>query len=415
MLAKSSVLKRCAAAALIGVGALILFFTNLARPTKLVFDETHYVPAARALLALTGPANIEHPLLGKTIIAAGIYLFGDNSFGWRFFSAIAGVAVILGVFAIGLLLFGRLRPAIIAAVLAMLNFTVFIQARIAMLDGFMAAFLITGIAALMWAMRGPTIVAPGRLLLAGILLGLATATKWAAAPYVAFTCLAILVVHRRTGWAGLSGLGQFRAVILLGAASVATYFITFAPAFFYQTDPMTPGALLPFQLTMYTQQTQILPPHPYQSSWWTWPLDIRGIWYLFEPVDGAVRGILLVGNPVIMWGGLVAVLACLEGYARDKAVPLLVTAILWIASFSVWIIIPKKIGFFYYYYLPSIFLCLALAAALDHFGKRRLKNLDIAFSAVSLGVFAYFLPIISAEAMPDPQVFVRWLWLPSWA
>ena len=62
------------AAAIIGLAAQILFTLRLATPHKLVFDEVHYVPAARVLLQLQGPVNIEHPLLGKELIALGITL-----------------------------------------------------------------------------------------------------------------------------------------------------------------------------------------------------------------------------------------------------------------------------------------------------------------------------------------------------
>ncbi len=40
---------------------------------------------------------------------------------------------------------------------------------------------------------------------------------------------------------------------------------------------------------------------------------------------------------------------------------MLAVAGLWIASYAMWILIPKSLGFFYYYYLPSIFLALPLA------------------------------------------------------
>ena len=99
------------AAAIIGVIAQLLFSFRVATPHKLMFDEVHYVPAARTLMALSGPANIEHPPLGKELIAAGIMLFGDNSFGWRFFSTLAGTATVLGLFAIAWLIFGKVRTA----------------------------------------------------------------------------------------------------------------------------------------------------------------------------------------------------------------------------------------------------------------------------------------------------------------
>jgi len=67
-------------ALLLGFAALILFGFNLGIPSKLVFDETHYVPAARALIELNTPRNIEHPLVAKELIAFGMLVFGDNSF-----------------------------------------------------------------------------------------------------------------------------------------------------------------------------------------------------------------------------------------------------------------------------------------------------------------------------------------------
>ncbi len=398
------------AAFMIGIAAEILFLINLARPSTLLFDEVHYVPAARALLALSGPANVEHPLLGKELIALGIMLGGDNSFGWRIFSTLAATAVVLGIFAILWLLFGRLRTASVGALIVVLNFTVFIQARIAMLDGFMAAFVVTGIAALLWAMRGDVL---RRWVLGSALLGLGVACKWAAVPYVAYAGLAFLVVRRRDGGAW-PGLRTVPALLLLSGVSIATYFLTFTPAFFYTSEPMTLSQLLPFQAEMYARQTQILPPHTYQSRWWTWPLDIRPIWYLYEPVDGAVRGVLMLGNPAIMWGGLIAVAACLYAWWRDAAPKLGLTALLWIASFAVWIIIPKSIGFFYYYYLPSIFLALPLAAAFQHFGTGKWRNVDHAFLALAGGLFVWFYPIISAAALPNDQAFLHWMWFDSW-
>ncbi|WP_374147721.1 glycosyltransferase family 39 protein [Sphingomonas sp. 28-63-12] len=396
----------------IGLAAQILFLVNLTRPHKLVFDETHYVSAARYLLTLAGPLNIEHPLLGKEIIALGILLFGDNSLGWRFFSTIAASAVVMGVFAIGWLLLGRRRPALFAALFTLLNFTVFVQARIGMLDGFMAAFVITGIAAMIWALQGDAPQLLRRIALSALLFGLAVGTKWSAVPFVGCAGLAILLADEKVAPV-LSGR-RLPAAALFGGLSLFAYFLTFLPAFFYASDAMTISKLLPFQAAMYAQQTQPLPPHTYQSSWWSWPLDLRPIWYLYEPVDGAQRGILLIGNPAIMWGGLIAVVACLYAWWRDRAAAVGAIAGLWIVAYLPWLIIPKKIGFFYYYYLPSIFLCLALAAAFDHFGKRRLRHADAWFAGLAGLLFVYFYPILSAAPLAGPMSFLNWMWFFSW-
>lgn len=396
-------------ALLIGLASWLLFVLRLAVPQQPVFDETHYVPAARMLLALSGPTNIEHPLLGKTLIAAGIWLFGDTPFGWRFFSTVAGAVTVVGVFGVVQAMFGRVRTSTLAAVLTLLNFTVFVQARIAMLDGYMAAFLLAGIACVAWAMRRG---GWGLWLAGAALLGCAVGCKWAAVPYVGFAGFAFLWLkyEKPARWPGVP-------LILGGAAfgivALASYFVTFAPAFFYTTDQMTLARLLPFQAEMYARQTETLPPHTYQSDWWTWPLLLRPIWYLYEPVDGAQRGILLLGNPAIMWGGLVAVAACLWGWIKRGATPLLAAAGLWIASVAIWAIIPKSLGFYYYYYPSSIFLGIAIAAAFDHW-RARLLGWDIGFVVLAFGLALYFWPVLSAQALPDAGAFRHWTWLQSW-
>lgn len=417
------------AAAIVGGLAQLLFSVRLAVPHKLVFDEVHYVPAARQLLTLEGPVNIEHPLLGKEFIAAGIALFGDDSVGWRFFSTLAGTATVLGMFAIGWLLFGRVRTATLAALFVMLNITVFIQARIAMLDGFMGAFVVLGIAALLWAMRAPPGKVWPRWVLGSALLGLAVGAKWAAAPFAGYAAVAMIAVRwrdaraqRRSVFGALNGtaqrhwpgLGVVPALLALGLVGAAAYALTFAPAFFYRHQPLSLGGLFAFQKAMYAAQTQILPPHPYQSSWWSWPLIVRPIWYLYEPADGAIRGIFMVGNPAIFWGGLVAVGLCLRAWWRDGAARLLAAALLWAGAYAMWIVIPKSIGFFYYYYLPSIFLALPLAAAWEHYGTGRRTGWDEYFVALSAGLFAYFYPIVAAVALAGPQGFRHWIWFGSW-
>jgi dolichyl-phosphate-mannose-protein mannosyltransferase len=277
----------------IGAAAQFLFALNISRPSILLFDEVHYIRAARILMTLDGPANIEHPLLGKSLIALGILLFGDNQYGWRILSSVAATAVVLGVFWILWELFHRVRPAVIGALLVVLNGTVFVQARIGMLDGFMAAFLMLGMLALIRSAFAPPDRTWRHWILGSVLLGLAVGVKWTAAPYVAFAGIGFVLVRwydATRGGVHWNGLRPIPALATLGLVSILTYLLTFAPAFFYTREPLTLSTLLPFQWTMYLQQTQVLPAHIYQSSWWTWPLMIRPIWYLYERVDGAQRG-----------------------------------------------------------------------------------------------------------------------------
>ena len=396
-------------AILIGLAAEILFLVRLSVPHKPVFDETHYLPAARTLLALSHPANTEHPLLAKSLIAAGIGLFGDTPFGWRFFSTLAATAVVVGTFAILQLLYGRVRTSAVGAVLTVLSFTVYVQARIAMLDGYMAAFVVVGGALWLWAMRRG---GWGRWLGAAACFGLAVGCKWTALPYGGLAGLVFLMLKRERA-AYFPGIPMLGGALAFGLTAAVCYLATFAPAFFYAEQPLTFARLLPFQVAMFHQQTQVLPSHTYQSAWWTWPFDIRPIWYLYERADGAQRGIILLGNPVVMWGGLAAVIACGWAWTDEGDRRPLAIALLWVFSLAIWAAIPKSLGFFYYYYLSSIWLCLAIAAAFDHW-RARLRHWDEAFLAGAFVLFLYFFPILSAQALPSPEAFHRWTWFDSW-
>ncbi len=397
-------------ALLIAGFAQLLFLWGLGHPGKLSFDEVHYVPAARTLLALAYPVNTEHPLVAKAFIAAGIALFGDNPWGWRIMGTLAGTATVLGVFACLQLLFRRTHVSAFGAGMVVLNQTLLIEARTAMLEVYLGAFTTLAIAALLWSMRGRPVV---RLTLSAVLFGLAVGVKWAAVPYVAGAGL-LLVWGKSDGRDYWPGVPLFPALALFGAVSIATYFATFAPAFCYAQDPLTLARLIPFQRDMYERQTQILASHPYQSSWWTWPLLIRPIWYFYEPDHGVQRGVLLLGNPAIMWGGLVAVAACLWAGFRRRVPALAGIGLLWVGSLAVWAVIPKSLGFYYYYHLSSIWLCMALAGAFHAWGRGRFARSDEWFALLAIVLFVYFHPIISAASLDGPQAFNRWMWFDSW-
>lgn len=416
-------------ALLIGLAAQLLFTVHLDQPSRIQFDEVHYVPAAQALIDLEGPRNVEHPMLGKELIGAGIVLLGDNPFGWRIPSTLAGTATVVAAFAFVWLLIGSMRAALVAAALAMLNQTLFIQARTAMLDVFLGAFLLWAMVVLLWAMRAPPGRVTGRWIGASVLLGLAVAVKWAAIPYVALAALAFVAIRlrdaRRAGKplrAALSGTHQphwpglavVPGLLILGTVSIAVYFATFFPAFFYTSQPLAPSGLIRLQFDMYALQTQVLRPHNYQSDWWSWPLMLRPIWYFYEWDRGAQRGVLLIGNPVIMWGGLVAVLACYGAAFRSRAAAPLTVALLWTASVAIYAIIPKSLGFYYYYHLSGIFLCLVLAVAFHHFDAGRNKGREEWFAVAALIAFIYFYPILAASPLRNAQGFTHWMWLPNW-
>ncbi|WP_114520305.1 phospholipid carrier-dependent glycosyltransferase [Altererythrobacter sp. ZODW24] len=399
-----------------------LTLVRLGIPTQPFFDEVHYLPAARALLELSEPLNREHPLLGKQIIALGIWLFGDNAFGWRIFSAMAGsVALLASMRALWLASCDRFATIAYGILLAT-GFHLFVHSRIAMLDIYMVCFCMIALWQFAGAIREPE-KGRWRLALSGIALGLAMGSKWNALIFAAIPGTTFLIIRLQSR--GLSdlfskrgapvpGVGIVEAAVWLGLVPLLVYAATFIPAFFYRIDPLSPGGLVAFQQTILDLQQSVKGAHPYQSNWQDWIVNRRAIWYLWEPIDGAQRGVMLIGNPLTMLLGLPALAWCaFAGTFKGRRDALAVT-VLFIVTFGFWIVAAKPVQFYYHYFLPSCFLLAALALALSELRQRGNTWVCWLVLAGSAALFAFYFPVLSAAPVGDADAFTKWAWFDSW-
>ena len=399
----------------------LLVVWNLSIPTEPYFDEVHYLPAARDLLALGEFSNREHPMFGKEMLALGIALFGDNSWGWRFFPALAGA---LALFALmRTVWFGTLsRFATLAAgVLVATGFHLFVHSRIAMLDIFMVSALALAFWQLAGAMREPE-TGRRRMILAGIALGLAMAAKWNALLVAALPGLGFLVLRWFAGRRRLlmsrrgmpvPGMTLAEAALWLGVLPLAVYWATFAPGYFFTVNPIGNGIIAHHRL-MLDLQTQVLSAHTYQSTWPEWVMNWRAIWYLYTPVDGAQRGVLLVGNPLTMLLGLPALLWCAwQGITKRRPMHGGV-ALLYVVALGFWVFAAKPVQFYYHYFLPSTVMLVGLALSLDDLRTAGWKRSAWLVLLGSIAMFAFFYPILAAEPLAGRTSFETWTWLDSW-
>ena len=408
--------------ATLALAFLALCLVRLTIPGKPYFDEVHYLPAARALLQLSHLANPEHPPLGKELIALGIALFGDRPLGWRIVPALLGA---LGLFAAmrALWLASGSRFATIAfGALLATAFPLFVQARIAMLDGMMADFVLLALWMGAGAVRENE-TARWRLAIAGAALGCAMATKWNAVPLAMLPGLAFLAVRVRsagwrfvTMWRGppIAAMTLAEAAIWLGALPLAVYALSFAPYAWLERGAVPLTGLVELHGRMLALQQQVVEPHTYQSVWYHWIGNWRAIWYLYEPVDGAQRGVMLVGNPLTMLLGLPALVWCAWAGAARQRWDALAVAVLYAASLGLWIVADKPVQFYYHYLLPGCFLMAALALALDALWKRGWRKVVLLVLAGSVAMFVYFWPILTAAPLDSRNAFTRWTWLESW-
>ena len=70
---------------------LVMHFSIIMQPDVVVFDEQYYVDDARSILQGDDTLRPEHPPLGKLFVVLGMFVFGDNPLGWRFFSTLSVV------------------------------------------------------------------------------------------------------------------------------------------------------------------------------------------------------------------------------------------------------------------------------------------------------------------------------------
>jgi dolichyl-phosphate-mannose--protein O-mannosyl transferase len=404
---------------------------RLAIPSEPFFDEVHYLPAARALLAGGEYMNREHPLLGKELIALGIWLLGDGPMGWRIMPLLAGtLAVGAGMRALWFASLDRYACLVFGVLLAT-GFHLFVHARIAMLDIFMAAFLSLAAWQFAAAIREPE-TGRWRLAACGVALGCAMGAKWNAIPLAVLPGLAFFAARLAAGRRRLllsrrgipvPGVSLAEAFAWLGVVPLVVYALTYLPGY-WMGAPLRPsplaGELFPFGLVdlhreILELQKSVMAPHNYQSTWPQWVTNTRGIWYLYEYADGAQRGVLLIGNPLAMLLGLPALLWCMvTGFWRREWAK--VAAVVgYAASLGLWVVAPKPVQFYYHYMMPSMFLLAALALALaDVRNIERLRWLGWAVPLASIGFFALFWKVLSAAPLDGPMSFAHWTWISGW-
>ncbi len=157
--------------------ALGLRLWHLGNPKVFEFDETYYAKDAWSMLhngyvrdyvdkvggakvndaildgTTTGlwedkPSMVVHPDVGKWLIALGEKAFGMDPFGWRIASAIVGALMVLVLCRLVRRLTGSTMLGCVAGLLLTLDGLHFVLSRLALLDIFLAFFVLCGVTCL---------------------------------------------------------------------------------------------------------------------------------------------------------------------------------------------------------------------------------------------------------------------------
>lgn len=485
----------------------ILRFVHLDRPWAVMFDETYYAKEAYSLLRYgvarktlgstddpiadrrliagntdifvpcTPPGSPEcadyvvHPPLGKWMIAAGEWLFGVTPFGWRFAAAVVGTLSILILVRVTRRMTRSTLLGCLAGFLLALDGLHFVLSRSALLDGFLTFWVIAAFACViadrdhsrrrLERLAGPANPDTGPpagprpwLLLAGVCLGGAIATKWSGGYFlIAFAVLVLiwdagarraLAVPRpylgalTRGWPGLvAGLGVLPAVVYL--LSWTGWFVTDGGwgrdweratshgAVYFVVDSLRSFAA--YHRDALAFHTGLSSPHDYQSEPWTWPFLLRPVPFFYESertcgVEQCSQEVLGVGTPVIWYAGILALIAMIAWFAatRDwRAGTVLLGYAAGIAPWAYFAVADRRTMFIFYALpsLPFMIIALALTAGLVigrvSLTTRRLFGASVvgAFALLAVINFGWLYPVLSAESIPY-QDWHRRMLHPGW-
>lgn len=388
------------------IGFWMFSWQNIAQIPTHNFDEFHYIPAAKSFMSHGPIINVEHPPLGKIIISWGISIMGDNPMGWRLMSTIFGSLTLAGVFLWSMILFRSLPTALFISTLTIANQMLYVQSRIAMLDTFMTAFLIwAGLCfSYWWKNRKNNAV----LAVSGVFLGLALATKWFSLFPIALAGLLVLFCGYKNK--------SIKPTLIFSSALFFAYAICFYPM--ATQDQGSWSQFIQWQIDMWSLQQRVPGAHPYLSAWYSWPLELRPIWYAYIPsADRSLfQGVVLLGNPFILWGGVLAMIYGVWLSLKKKCPIAREVLVVYLIFFLSWAIIPRKATFFYYYYPAALMLGFMLARALEDLRpilKKYFEAVRWSFAGVSIALFIYFFPILSGQSAPLNSLRA-WCWFRSW-
>src|SRR3990172_5729211 len=395
---------------ILGLGLKLYHLNN---PKSYYFDEVYFAFTAEEMakgnraaweLGDKAPEGFAyewvHPPLGKEISALGILIFGDNTFGWRFFQALFGGFGTLIIYLLGKELFQSKRAGLIAAFLFTFESFIFVLSRITMVDIFLMSFILLASLFIVKYARTQKIL---YLVLSGVFCGAAMSVKWSGIYATEFlAAISFLLIFYRNY--ALQKRASFfllflktvpKILLIFVLIPLVVYVATYIPFFLFGNSI---SDFISLQKSMYGYHQGLTATHPYQSSWWEWPLLVRPV-YLYLGSHGKESAhIYAIGNPFIWWTGCVFLILSIVEVIR-KEVPALAFVVLSVFAYWLpWALSPRKLVFIYHF-LPSLpFVILIIAYFLDlllvksRFGKA----LVIVYLACALGTFIYFYPILAA-------------------
>jgi dolichyl-phosphate-mannose-protein mannosyltransferase len=411
------------------VVGVVLRFYRLSYPHKPVFDEVYFPVFANDYLHGKSFFDV-HPPLGKFIMEIGLQLFGNTQLGWRIVPCIFGV----GIISLMAVLYRRLFKDNIGA-LALVGFLaldgLFVcYSRTGLMDGilFFATFMCV------WAasqMGDPVLVDPSSSdyarpllervptwanrwapLLCALALGAAISIKW--------TALSAIIPMFWYAWRA-KRIPAFLAWLPL---TFAIYFtiVCIGQWRIGEAHPIQAAIMWHKQAGEY--HLNLTKTHAWGSPWWTWPLEIRPVLFLYDKKpDDAYSVMTTLANPALLWASTVTVLFSVGWLIKAKVKEGLKMTLhpifpVLLGYFASWLpFAPVHRVMFFYHYMPAYGFALMLVAYWLGQVAKQSRAAVFAFCAFIAALAIYEMPFaLGYVKLSQEQIRMRTLnrwWIPD--
>jgi 4-amino-4-deoxy-L-arabinose transferase-like glycosyltransferase len=404
--------------------------------TNMYFDEIYHGRTAYEHLNNIVPYETTHPPLGKLIISVGIAIFGMVPFGWRFMGTLFGVLMLPVLYVFLKNMFGKTPIAACGTILFGFDFMHYVQTRIATIDTYGVFFILLSYFFMYrYITRDPE--EPFNkglpsLGLSGLFFGIGCASKW----IVIYAGVGLLVLYLiRLIWCWKyykdNELNGFKGFLISTLLCTFTFFVI-VPAVVYCLsyiqngraagmrisegmlwDPRFYQLIWNNQTFMFGYHAKLVATHSYGSVWWQWITDGRPILYYREAANGIKSSFASFGNPIVWWGGFLAIIAMGYRSIKFKDSKALFILIGYFVQLAPWLVITRVV-FIYHYFPCVLFMTLALSHVLDTIWERaqgRYKLAVYGFTGSAVLLFGVFFPVLSGVPVSEfyTKNILRWI------
>lgn len=393
------------------------------------FDEIYHPRTAYEMMEGVWPYEITHPPLGKAIISLGIRLFGMTPFGWRFMGVFFGILMLPILYAFLKKMFRYTASAVCGTAIFAFDFMHYTQTRLATIDTYAVFFILMMYLFMYFWLTEDTESPKKRLLwlaLSGLSFGLGAASKWSCF-YAGAGLGVIWLIYWITRFAREK---KFALLAFVENAVWCVLFFVALPCLIYYVSYYSYGIsqgmsglgmlfrkeyakiVIDNQTYMWNYHSDLVATHPYASMWHQWLVDARPILYYLEYFDDGTKSLFgAFSNPLVAWGGLTAMGGMVWLAIREKDNRAIFILLGYLANLLPWVAV-NRLTFAYHYFPCTVFLILAIGYLLADLRHRDWKwPLSVgSFTAVGLGLFALFYPVLSGVRVSADYTssFLKW-------